>query len=71
VWGQLTASLETLQCIVASPFFSQFHEDCLGFARAELLEGVRVFEAFALLRVVGNLLAFEECLSTLIVSHVP
>jgi len=53
--------------MVASPCFSKFHEECLGFACAELLECIRVFEVFALLRVGGNSLAFEECLSSLIV----
>jgi hypothetical protein len=43
----------------------------LGFACAELLECVRVFEAFASLRVGGNSLAFEECLPPLIVGQVP
>jgi hypothetical protein len=55
------------QSIVASPGFSKFHEECLGFACAELLECVRVFEVFALLRVGGSSLAFEECLPPLIV----
>jgi hypothetical protein len=55
------------QSIVASPCFSKFHEECLGFACAELLECVRVFEVFALLRVGGNSLVSEECLSTLII----
>ena len=36
-----------------------------------LLECIRVFEAFALLRLGGNLLVFEEFLPPLIVSHVP
>ena len=39
----------------------------MGFACAKLLECARVFEVFALLRIGGNSLAFEECLSSLIV----
>jgi hypothetical protein len=48
------------QSMVASPCFSKFHEECLGFACAKLLECARVFEVFALLRVGEGSLAFEE-----------